>query len=58
MSVDVVGRAAGVGEDAAERPHDVRVRRARTERTGPTISGAAELKIAKNRVMPPSTTSS
>ena len=30
----------------------------RTDRTGPTFSGAAELKIAQNRVMPPSTTSS
>ena len=30
----------------------------RTERTGPTRSGACELKIAARRVMPPSTTSS
>ena len=30
----------------------------RTERTGPTRSGAWELKIAASRVMPPSTTSS
>ena len=30
----------------------------RTERTGPTLSGACELKIAARRVMPPSTTSS
>src|SRR3954454_1433724 len=30
----------------------------RTERTGPTRSGACELKIAASRVIPPSTTSS
>src|SRR5688572_7805649 len=30
----------------------------RTDRTGPTLSGAAELNIAQKRVMPPSTTSS
>ena len=57
MLVDRDRRAARVGEDAADRPDDA-WSVLRTERTGPTLSGACELKIAASRVMPPSTTSS
>ena len=39
---DVDRRAARVGEDAAERPHDVGVL-ARTERTGPITSGTVRV---------------